>query len=149
MTRQIPWPRILVEGVVIVGSILLAFGIEAWWDGRQERSSERDYLGRILTDLTETRENIVSRSGHYQMLVEHGEAVLPIVSGEQPIPRDTLGFLASVLQVTRMVEPVVARGAYDDLISTGNLRVIRNGFGVRTELESVQPIVCFTPQDCC
>jgi len=28
-SRQIPWLRVLVEGVVIVGSILLAFGIEA------------------------------------------------------------------------------------------------------------------------
>ena len=26
----IPWLRVFVEGVVIVGSILLAFGIEAW-----------------------------------------------------------------------------------------------------------------------
>jgi len=26
---QIPWLRVFVEGVVIVGSILLAFGIEA------------------------------------------------------------------------------------------------------------------------
>ncbi len=28
MTRQIPWLRVFVEGVVIVGSILLAFGLE-------------------------------------------------------------------------------------------------------------------------
>jgi len=34
---QIPWLGVFVEGVVIVGSILLAFGIDAWWDGRQER----------------------------------------------------------------------------------------------------------------
>ena len=27
MTPQIPWLRVFVEGVVIVGSILLAFGI--------------------------------------------------------------------------------------------------------------------------
>ncbi len=32
MTKQIPWRRVFVEGVVIVGSILLAFGIQAWWD---------------------------------------------------------------------------------------------------------------------
>ncbi len=37
MTRQIRWLRVLVEGVVIVGSILLAFGIQAWWDGRQKQ----------------------------------------------------------------------------------------------------------------
>ncbi len=36
MKAQIPWPRVFVEGVVIVGSVLLAFGIEAWWDGVQE-----------------------------------------------------------------------------------------------------------------
>jgi len=28
LTRQIPWVRAFVKGVVIVGSILLAFGIE-------------------------------------------------------------------------------------------------------------------------
>ncbi len=39
-TRQIPWLRVFVEGVVIVGSILLAFGLQAWWDGRQERALE-------------------------------------------------------------------------------------------------------------
>ena len=32
MSRQIPWLRVVVEGVVIVSSILLAFGIEAAWE---------------------------------------------------------------------------------------------------------------------
>ena len=32
---QIPWLRVFVEGVVIIGSILLAFGLQAWWDGVQ------------------------------------------------------------------------------------------------------------------
>ena len=36
MTKKIPWLRVWVEGVVIVVSILLAFGIQAWWDERQE-----------------------------------------------------------------------------------------------------------------
>jgi hypothetical protein len=29
LKAQIPWLRVFVEGVVIVGSILLAFGIQA------------------------------------------------------------------------------------------------------------------------
>ena len=49
MTRQIPWLRVFVEGVVIVGSILLAFGIDAWWDGVQERAE-----GSGLTTSTAT-----------------------------------------------------------------------------------------------
>ena len=32
--RQIPWLRVFVEGVVIVGSMLMAFGGDAWWGER-------------------------------------------------------------------------------------------------------------------
>ena len=39
MSRPIPWLRVFAEGAVIVVSILLAFGIDAWWEGRQERAS--------------------------------------------------------------------------------------------------------------
>jgi hypothetical protein len=48
MSRQFPSLRVLAEGVVIVGSILLAFGIDAWWEGRQERQAERVYVARII-----------------------------------------------------------------------------------------------------
>jgi len=43
-TRSIPWPRILAERVAIVVSILLAFGIQAWWEGVQDREE----VGRDL-----------------------------------------------------------------------------------------------------
>jgi hypothetical protein len=40
-----------VEGVVIVGSILLAFGIDAWSERRREAESEREYLVALLADV--------------------------------------------------------------------------------------------------
>ena len=51
MSRQMPWARVLLEGLVIVGSILLAFGVDAWWDaqnlvGRASRGEgARDIVG--------------------------------------------------------------------------------------------------------
>lgn len=53
-TQRIPWPRVLIEGVVIVGSILLAFGIDAWWDAREDRGDERAHLLALDSDLTES-----------------------------------------------------------------------------------------------
>ena len=44
MKPPIPWLRVFIEGVVIVGSILLAFGLQAWWEGRQERAQGTAYL---------------------------------------------------------------------------------------------------------
>ena len=40
-----PWVRAVVEGAVIVGSILLAYGIQAWWDESRDRAEERRALG--------------------------------------------------------------------------------------------------------
>ncbi len=44
---RVPWLRVFAEGVVIVVSILLAFGIEAWWDVQQQKQ----HLRTVLTGL--------------------------------------------------------------------------------------------------
>ena len=38
MKQEIPWNRFVVEAIVIVGSILLALAIDAWWAERIEMS---------------------------------------------------------------------------------------------------------------
>ncbi len=49
MIRQIPWLRVFVEGVVIVGSILLAFGIEGWGDERTEGERRNPVTRTIIS----------------------------------------------------------------------------------------------------
>ena len=44
--QNIQWKRLTVEAAAIVGSILLAFAIDAWWADRQDRAEEqRIFLG--------------------------------------------------------------------------------------------------------
>ena len=62
MKTSIPWTRVFLEGAVIVASILLAFGIEAWWDGRQERAEERDALEALAADFVVATEAHSRRS---------------------------------------------------------------------------------------
>lgn len=40
-----------VEGVVIVGSILLAFALDAWWDTREQRKEEVQLLENLQTEF--------------------------------------------------------------------------------------------------
>jgi len=49
--QQIPWPRIFAEGAAIIVSILLAFWIQAWWEGLQRQEDERVFLRSMLDDL--------------------------------------------------------------------------------------------------
>jgi hypothetical protein len=57
--RKIPWARVLVEGLVIVASILLAFGIEAWWDGRQARQELSESLVSLREEFLGHRERLI------------------------------------------------------------------------------------------
>lgn len=57
-TRDIPWPKIFAEGAAIVVSILLAFWIQAWWEGQQDREDEFVILSNLLGEFRQIKENI-------------------------------------------------------------------------------------------
>jgi hypothetical protein len=64
----IAWPRMFVEGVVIVVSIFLAFAIDAWWDDRQQAEEARLQVERVVSEkrsveLREMRPAIGRRTG--------------------------------------------------------------------------------------
>lgn len=43
--------KLAVEGLVIVASILLAFALDAWWEGRQESEIEQEMLTALQSEL--------------------------------------------------------------------------------------------------
>jgi len=57
-TQTIPWKRLATESVIIVGSILLAFAIDAWWDERQEQRAQVERLRRVAAEVELNREII-------------------------------------------------------------------------------------------
>jgi hypothetical protein len=70
MSRQkIPWLRLFVEGVVIVGSILLAFGIDAGWERRLRSLDEQALMVALQHDM------IVNRTRLEATLYNHAESL--------------------------------------------------------------------------
>ena len=51
-------PRFIAEGALIVISILLAFGIEAWWAELGEAEDERESLELLVRDLSSAIEQL-------------------------------------------------------------------------------------------
>lgn len=66
---DISWPRIFAEGTAIVVSILLAFGIQAWWDNEQEENEEREVL-RLLVDDVRARRDHLERERTYIVAIK-------------------------------------------------------------------------------
>ena len=76
MTRQIPWPRVFVEGAVIVGSILLAFGIEAWWEQKGEADEEHEILLSLQDEFQWYEDRLQFRADRHLRIVEGISKVL-------------------------------------------------------------------------
>jgi hypothetical protein len=123
MKRQIPWSRVLVEGVVIVVSILLAFGIEAGWESRGARIQEEQYLAQLLSDSRENRRRIIEALELEQAQDQATFVVLTALRGSAQIPVDSArvwierraGFYS---------DPRLLEGTMTALLEAGDLNVI-------------------------
>ncbi len=126
MNRQIPWLRVFVEGVVIVGSILLAFGIEAWWDERQERREETELLLGLRQEFIENQVIL----GASLALVEEGVADLRrfvVLTPDQAaqIPSDS-AWTQVIVPHHRVFSSSLSLGFLDATVSSGKLALIRD-----------------------
>jgi hypothetical protein len=72
-TQNIPWKRITVEAAAIVGSILLAFAIDAWWNDHQNRAEERRVLVGLKSEFEQNLEliDIEISSSLFSALMHH------------------------------------------------------------------------------
>jgi len=109
MKSKIPWLRVMVEGVVIVGSILLAFGIDAWWEDLGEESAEVELLERLQRDFTVTRDRYRNVLGdHERGAAAATELLQELVVGEMlPTTRRVDSLVATVTVNSRTSSPPV------------------------------------------
>lgn len=81
-SSKIPWPRILAEGGAIVVSILLAFGIEAWWSARQLHLEEQNILRQLAAEFQTNAHLLVERRHDHEEILRATELVLSLTGPE-------------------------------------------------------------------
>lgn len=86
---ELSWTRILAEGTAILVSILLAFGIQAWWEERQERAREADLLLRLHAEFLSNLERIDERT-FYSRVLFNGEQLFTQIEEARKLGRETI-----------------------------------------------------------
>ncbi len=111
---------------MIVGSILLAFGLQAWWEGRQDREFEQEALARLEVEFSENLSRLppgsrfAARTAAAHELIQAAPSEAETVS----VPDTLLAALFATGTFDR-VTPVL-----DGLIRSGRWELIRDP-GVR------------------
>jgi hypothetical protein len=123
------------ETLIVFLGVLIAFAANDYWSDRNDRELELQYLKRLHADLKADAEwvtNYAQRAIPAKMVAL--DTIAPVVRNERPVPDDMEKFLFNVgLAGLGGIAPryFVTSTTFDDLKSTGNLRLIRD-----TELRS-------------
>jgi hypothetical protein len=107
----------LVEGVVIVASVLLAFGLQAGWESRQEKNEAASLTLLLSADIRENMSAMDSVNTHATTLVHALDELLSIGRRGTPPPEpDSLAKLLGPAWGASPFEPFLA--SYDVLRGT-------------------------------
>ena len=109
---------------MIVGSILLAFGLQAWWEGRQEERRASELVSALLLDFETTRTRLETSIAWSDSLIARSAAFLRAAQSTEPVPLDSLRFLAGGSFRAIPFEPALS--AYRAAVATGDLQLIQN-----------------------
>lgn len=124
-SKDIPWVRVFVEGVVIVGSILLAFSLDAWWDNQNREDELREQLEVVTREMQSAREALQRALDAHDMnahLAAHLTSALGRVpEGSEVVVSDTL-----VGPLLPQVTADVTTGSLDAFIAAGGLELIED-----------------------
>ena len=123
MRPRMPWGRLGAEGSVILVSILLAFAVQAWWEGRQEQRQEAEYLTALREELREGLSLLPEIEGTLARYRYRHEALIGQFHDTGEAPPDSLIFWMSALSWPVQFNPPTA--VVNDLVSSGGIQLIK------------------------
>ncbi len=116
---------LIVEGVAIVLSILLAFAIDAWWDERQERAEEKEVLESLYIEFEANRDEAAVVISNHERAIQSVATLMDLRQDEiLALPADAVEEMIRFLANPRTFDAV--RGSVDALTSSGKLGILRD-----------------------
>lgn len=120
MTKNSDFGRFATEGLTIVASILLAFGIDAWWDARSDRRAESQYLGALRVEFQNALLEISADLEDQEAL----RSQLSYFIRQSNVPPDSLRSILRLAATVNNIAPPVS--VMEEIVSSGRLQVIRS-----------------------
>ncbi len=120
LKRSVYWNRLLIEGLVIVVSILLAFTIDAWWDQQREARDAKDQVARVVAEL---RANVAILEFQDQSLDYSTRAAKEFLSmmgpDAEPVSTQEIGSIMNRIYGVPTLS--LSRSATQNFLSSGQL----------------------------
>ena len=138
-TQIIPWKRIAVEATAIVGSILLAFAIDAWWEDRQIRIDEQQVLLGLSAEFVTNHEVLSRELASHLKDLQSLEDILLLIEGSQSDDAKSIAMAAlSEMQSPKTTD--LGSGTLNALLNSGRVEILRSR-KLRTQLTAWEGVI--------
>jgi hypothetical protein len=130
------WRRLLAELVIVAVGVGVALAVDNWNETRKELVAERDYLQGITADLNASAQSLERTQ---KSAIENRaalEQLIAIANGATP-PSDR-ELAVTLVRATYLDLPRLTTITFEELVSTGSLRILRNTQFKRALAESLQ-----------
>ncbi len=121
------------EIAVVVVGVLIALALNAWWQARQAAAGEENYLALISRDLGQMMDDLEELRVFEEHQLQGGSDAYRVISAEGRSPEQTAVVSDAMLRLTSRRTLSLTNATYQDLLSTGNLQLIRNR-GLRDQI---------------
>ena len=123
---QLPWRSAFLHAFSVLVGVLLAFGIDAWWGYRSDRGREAQYLAAVRAELIGTRQALTEDSQSLTAGVRETSRYLQTVVGGDPRSVSDDSINAMIWSQGPYFVFFPARAAFDDLMNSGGLQLVRS-----------------------
>ena len=123
---QHDWFSVAAEILVVIVGLMLAFQIDRWWEQRGENVQEREYVARLIADVQSDIPVINSAIELASLRKEMADLLMDVAENPSAATKDPVLFIVAVQQAAFTYSPILAAYTFEDLRSTGNMRLLRD-----------------------
>ena len=120
------WFAVMLDFFIVVMGVFIGIEVAGWNQARQDRQEERRYYSQLLVDLRADLETFSQAKRLTDVFDEAAQLVIDRLDGKAP-PKASMGRMATAIHHAGWIHiPYTTRGTYNELVSTGNLGLLRN-----------------------
>ena len=124
--RKQDWFIVIIELLVVVVGLMMAFQLDRWWEAIGEKKLEGVYIQRLIGDIESDIPELENAIQLAYMRKDYTELLMAVVEDPEIAAQQPTSFLVALDQASFTYSPVLRKATFDDLRSTGNMRLIRD-----------------------
>lgn len=122
--RRQDWTAVLVELIVVVAGVFIGLQASNWNEERETDAKAADFTQRLKADLREEAWGYAMNIGYFDQVLTNARRATDALTGKTPLSSEAL--LIAAYRATQFNGNTRRRATYEELISTGEIGLIRD-----------------------